>query len=182
MGDRRQDGGGREARRGGGRFGNRERVRSEGGEQRKEEEEEGLGGIEGGDSRRQIEGGRRRRGGRGSWRGEGYARRGGKERENEMEREKEEAERMERESQVSREKKLLDSLTDPRDVPKGTSYFEVNHNLTSFLFFGGVECMVKYIIICVNLVFINSMMIERVLNLNNLHEDAALVMSNTGTL
>ena len=37
-----------------------------------------------------------------------------------------EREEMEKEEQVFREKRLMDSLTDPRDVPKGSWYFEVN--------------------------------------------------------
>ena len=65
-------------------------------------------GMEGdiGERRRRFEGRR----GRGGWRAA------------------KEREEMEREEQVFREKRLMDSLTDPRDVPKGGWYFEVMTN------------------------------------------------------
>ena len=67
-------------------------------------EEEGVVEVEG------VGGRLGERGGRG---------RGGR---REME---EEREQVEREDRVFREKRLMDSLTDPRDVPKGSWYFEV---------------------------------------------------------
>ena len=45
------------------------------------------------------------------------------------ENEQQEREQMEKEDRVYREKRLLDSLTDPRDVPKGTWYFEVRFKI-----------------------------------------------------
>ena len=74
-----------------------------------------------------VRGGERGRGGvtegRGRGRGRGGWREGGRRRASELEREKVE---MEQEDRDSSEKRLLESLTDPRDVPKGTWYFEVN--------------------------------------------------------
>lgn len=76
---------------------------------RREEHEPSEEGMEqDGEGRGRVTGERRGRG-RGNWRAAAR-----------------EQEAMEREERVFREKKLLDSLTDPRDVPKGSSYFEVD--------------------------------------------------------
>ena len=119
--------GGTEGRRGGRRWerrsegdgrgwrGDEERGRGERGGGEREDGGQGVTGemeegVEGevGEQRSQFEGRR----GRGRWR---------------VAKEREE---MEREEQVFREKRLMDSLTDPRDVPKGSWYFEVKKNST----------------------------------------------------
>lgn len=69
--------------------------------------------------------GRGRGRGRGGERGRGGWHEGGRRRVSEAERERE-REEVERENRDFQEKRLLESLTDPRDVPKGTWYFEVS--------------------------------------------------------